>query len=76
MQILSLMLRNPCQKWVGEFFSIRNTTQLVLRGFQVLAKSVPEGAKFRIRRPACGADRNFEVFASLFLGDESECFAV
>ena len=38
----------------------------LLRGFQVLAKSVPEGAKFRNTPSACGGDRNFEDFASLF----------
>jgi hypothetical protein len=39
----------------------------LLRGFQVLAKSVLEGAKFRNTPSACGGDRNFEDFASLFL---------
>jgi hypothetical protein len=38
----------------------------LLRGFHVLAKSVPEGAKFRNTPSACGGDRNFEDFASLF----------
>jgi hypothetical protein len=38
----------------------------LLRGFQVLAKSVPEGTKFRNTPSACGGDRNFEDFASLF----------
>ena len=38
----------------------------MLRGFQVLAKSVPEGAKFRNTPSACGGDRDFEDFASLF----------
>jgi len=33
--------------------------------FQVLAKSVPEGAKFRKMPSACGGDRNLEDFASL-----------
>ena len=33
--------------------------------FQVLAKSVPEGAKFCNTPSACGGDRNFEDFASL-----------
>jgi len=37
------------------------------RGFQVYAKSVPEGAKFRNTQSACGENRNFEDFASLFL---------
>ena len=38
----------------------------LLRGFQAFAKSVPEGAKFRNTPSACGGDRNFEDFASLF----------
>jgi hypothetical protein len=38
----------------------------LLRGFRALAKSVPEGAKFRNTPSACGGDRNFEDFASLF----------
>jgi hypothetical protein len=38
----------------------------LLRGFQVIAKSVPEGAKFRNTPSACGGDRNFEDFASLY----------
>jgi hypothetical protein len=37
----------------------------LLRGFQVLAKSVPEATKFRNTPSACGGDRNFEDFASL-----------
>ena len=37
----------------------------LLRGFQVLAKSVPEGAKFRNTPSACGGDRNYEDSASL-----------
>jgi len=41
----------------------------LLRGFQVIAKSVPEWAKFRNTPSACGGDRNFEDFASL-LGSE------
>jgi len=41
----------------------------LLSGFQVLAKSVPEGAKFRNTSSACGGDRNFEDFASLFPRD-------
>jgi hypothetical protein len=32
----------------------------------VLAKSVPEGAKFRNTLSACGGERNFEDFASLY----------
>jgi len=39
----------------------------LLSGFQVLAKSVPEGAKFRNTPSACDGDRNFEDFAGLFL---------
>jgi hypothetical protein len=39
----------------------------LLRGFHVLAKSVPEGAKFRNTPSACGGDRNFEDFASLLI---------
>ena len=39
----------------------------LLRGFRALAKSVPEGAKFRNTPSACGGDRNFEDFASLFM---------
>jgi hypothetical protein len=37
----------------------------LLRGFQVLAKSVTEGAKFRNTPSAYGGDKNFEDFASL-----------
>ncbi|MCJ7700490.1 MAG: hypothetical protein MUO62_02810, partial [Anaerolineales bacterium] len=39
----------------------------LLRGFHALAKSVPAGAKFRNTPSACGGDRNFEDFATLFL---------
>jgi len=39
----------------------------LLRGFHVLAKSVPEGAKFRNTPSACSGDRNFEDFASLLI---------
>jgi hypothetical protein len=35
-------------------------------GSNVLAKSVPEGAKFHNTPSACGGDRNSEDFASLF----------
>jgi hypothetical protein len=38
----------------------------LLRGFHAFAKPVPEGAKFRNTPSACGGDRNFEGFASLF----------
>jgi hypothetical protein len=37
----------------------------LLRGFEVSAKAVPEGTKFRNTPSACGGDRNFEGFASL-----------
>jgi len=39
----------------------------LLREFQALAKSVPAGAKFGNTPAACGGDRNFEDFTSLFL---------
>ena len=39
----------------------------LLREFQVLAKSVPKGTKFRNTLSACGGDRNFEDFASLLI---------
>ena len=38
------------------------------REFQVLVKSVPEGAKFRNTLSVYSRERNFEGFASLFLG--------
>jgi len=41
----------------------------LLRGFQVLAKSVPAGEKFRNTPSACGGDRHFEDFASLLKED-------
>jgi hypothetical protein len=47
-------------------FILNGISRSLLRGFQVLAKSVPEGTKFRNTLSVCGGDRNFEDFASLF----------
>ena len=44
------------------FYCEANTPSL-LRGSALVAKSVPEGAKFRNTPSACGGDRNFEDFA-------------
>ena len=38
----------------------------LLRGFSTLIKSVPEGEKFCNTSLACGEDKNFEDFTSLF----------
>jgi hypothetical protein len=51
---------------LGLFFLLSCITLVVLNGeFQVLAKSVPEGARFRNTLSACGGDRKFEDFSSL-----------
>jgi hypothetical protein len=42
-----------------------------LRGFQVLAKSVSDGTKFRNTLSACGGDRNFEDITSLLASEGS-----
>jgi hypothetical protein len=48
-------------------FILHRIPRGLLRGFRALAKSVPEGAKFRNTPSACGGDRNFEDFASLLV---------
>jgi hypothetical protein len=57
-EILSCLLINVS-------FTLHRIPCGLLRGFCVLAKSVPEGAKFRNTPSACDGDRNFEDFASL-----------
>ena len=54
-------------KPAGGWFILNGIHRSLLRGFQVLAKSIPEGVKFRNTPSACGEDRNFEEFASLFV---------
>ena len=49
--INSFQLEYPVACYVGSKFKL---------------KSVPEGTKFRNTLSACGGDRNFEDFASLF----------
>ena len=49
----------------NRIFILNGIPRSLLRGFQVLAKSVPGGAKFRNTPSACGGDRNFEDFSSL-----------
>ena len=51
---------------MGSFIILVGMPRSLLRGFQVLVNSVPEGAKFRNTPSACGGGRNFEEFVSLF----------
>ena len=61
-------------------FILNGIPRSLLRGFQVFAKPVPEGAKFRNTLSACGGDRDFEDIASLFItvqsNSELEIYAV
>ncbi|MGD8404991.1 MAG: AAA family ATPase [Anaerolineales bacterium] len=57
------------------FFILYRIPRGLLRGFCALAKSVPEGAKFRNTPSACGGDRNFEDFASLLIISHRTCIS-